>query len=84
MFKSFYRSLVVSQTARAAAQTLRLLSAKQMVALNINPETFVAEQIAAIQAEFAAADRVQAQKSARVTAMQTAAQTVNPNLAGAV
>ena len=80
MFKSFYRSLIVSQTARAAAQTLRHLTATQMAALNINPETFVAEQIASIQAEFAAADRLQAQKSVRTAASQA----VNPNLAGAV
>jgi hypothetical protein len=51
-----------------------------MVALNINPETFVADQMAAVQAEFAAADRLQAQKSVR----SVAGQAVNPNLAGAV
>lgn len=80
MFKSFYRSLVLAQTARAAAQTLRYLTEKQMVALNINPQTFVAEQIAAVQAEFAAADRAQAKKAAQADF----AQSVNPNLAGAV
>ena len=80
MFKSFYRSLIVSQTARAAVQTLRHLTAQQMVALNIDPETFVADQMAAVQAEFAAADRLQAQKSVR----SVAGQAVNPNLAGAV
>lgn len=80
MFKSFYRSLVIAQTARAAMHTLRYLTAQQMVALNINPQTFVAEQIAAVEAEFDATDRQKAQTSAQAVLSQT----VNPNLVGAV
>jgi len=51
-----------------------------MVALNINPQTFVAEQIAAVKAEFDATDRLKAQTSVQAVLSQT----VNPNLVGAV
>lgn len=56
------------------------LTAQQMVALNINPQTFVAEQIAAVKAEFDATDRLKAQTSVQAVLSQT----VNPNLVGAV
>lgn len=80
MFTSIYRAIAVAQAASAASRMMMHVSNRQLADMGINRETFVAESVARVKAEFAEKDKVKANKSVR----GMVANLTNPNLVGAV
>ena len=73
MLKSIYRTIAIAQAATAANRLLQFTSPRMLEDMGIVKETFIADTIAKVQAEFDAED-----------AVKTSAAPVNANLAGAV
>ena len=80
MFTSVYRAIVVAQSASAASRILMHVSDRQLADMGISKDTFVAEAVARVKAEFAAKDKAKADESVR----DMIANLTNPNLVGAV
>ena len=73
MLKSIYRTIAIAQAATAANRLLQFTSPRMLEDMGIVKETFIADTIAKVQAEFDAED-----------AAKTSEAPVNANLAGAV
>lgn len=73
MLKSIYRTIAIAQAATAANRLLQFTSPRMLEDMGIVKETFIADTIAKVQAEFDAEDAAKASVAP-----------VNPNLAGAV
>ena len=80
MLKSIYRTIAIAQAANAANRLLQFTSPRMLEDMGIVKETFIADTIAKVQAEFDAEDAAEANKSVRKMVNHM----VNPNLEGAV
>jgi hypothetical protein len=80
MLKSIYRTIAIAQAATAANRLLQFTSPRMLEDMGIVKETFIADTIAKVQAEFDAKDAAEANKSVRKMVNRM----TNPNLAGAV
>ena len=80
MLKSIYRTIAIAQAATAANRLLQFTSPRMLEDMGIVKETFIADTIAIVQAEFDAEDAAEANKSVRKMVNHM----TNPNLAGAV
>jgi hypothetical protein len=73
MLRSIYRAIAIAQAASAANRLLQFSSPRMLEDIGIVKETFIADTIAKVQAEFDAEDAAKAK-----------AAPVNANLVGAV
>ena len=73
MLKSIYRTIAIAQAATAANRLLQFTSPRMLEDMGIVKETFIADTMAKVQAEFDAEDAAKAK-----------AAPVNANLVGAV
>jgi len=73
MLKSIYRTIAIAQAATAANRLLQFTSTRMLEDMGLVKETFIADTIAKVQAEFDAEDVAKAK-----------AAPVNANLVGAV
>jgi len=80
MFTSIFRTIALAQTASAASSMMMYVSDRQLADMGINKDTFVAEAVARVKAEFEAQDKAKANKSVRGMIDNL----TNPNLVGAV
>lgn len=80
MFTSIYRTIAVAQAASAASRMMMHVSDRQLADMGISRDTFVAESVARVKAEFAEQDKAKANKSVRGMVTNL----TNPNLVGAV